>query len=189
MPRPLITILMNLTVTAACLAKTAVGDWQSVQQDIPRGWQITVVTSFTFPCIFEQADDEELICRPLQRNREAPETDKIRLRRDRIREIRVERREGAKMLAGAADGGGLGAGLGRGARRGRKRAFGVHVRPRRRVSGSSVRPQPAYRAREGDLSAAKDRLSRRIQRGDRGYRANRTVIFAPDGTCEPARGD
>jgi hypothetical protein len=103
---------MNLTVTAACFAKTTVGDWQSVRQDIPRGWQITVVTSFTFPCTFEQADDDELVCRPLQRNLEAPETDKIRIRRDRIREIRVERREGANMLAGAAGGGGLGAVLG-----------------------------------------------------------------------------
>ena len=112
MPRLLITIVMNLTVTAACFAKTAVGDWQSVQQDIPRGWQITVVTSFTFPCIFEQADADELVGRPLQRNPGASETDKIRIRRDRIREIRVERREGANMLAGAAGAGGLGAVLG-----------------------------------------------------------------------------
>src|SRR6266496_2058982 len=105
MPRLLITIVMNLTVTAACFAKTAVGDWQSVQQDIPRGWQITVVTSFTFPCIFEQADADELVGRPLQRSPGASETDKIRIRRDRIREIRVERREGANMLAGAAGAG------------------------------------------------------------------------------------
>jgi hypothetical protein len=54
--------LMAVTLTAAAFAKGPVGDWQTVQQDIPRGWQITVVTAFTFPCIFEQANEQELVC-------------------------------------------------------------------------------------------------------------------------------
>lgn len=97
--------------TGAGFAKAPIGDWQAVQQDIPRGWQITVATSFTFPCIFERADKDELVCQPLNRGR-LSDPDEIHLRRDRIREIRVERRDGANMLAGAAGGSGVGAILG-----------------------------------------------------------------------------
>src|SRR5437868_4938776 len=56
-----VAILMPLTA----FGKTPIGDWQTVQQDIPRGWQITVVTSFTFPCIFQQATGEDLVCRSI----------------------------------------------------------------------------------------------------------------------------
>jgi hypothetical protein len=110
--RPLTTLAFLFILAGTGLAKSPVGDWQAVQQDIPRGWQITVVTSFTFPCIFEQADKDELVCQALQRNRRDSEAGEIHLRRNRIREIRAERRDGADMLAGAAGGGGLGAVLG-----------------------------------------------------------------------------
>jgi hypothetical protein len=103
-----VAILMPLTA----FGKTPIGDWQTVQQDIPRGWQITVVTSFTFPCIFQHATGEDLVCRSIPHNRTDSESGEIHVRRGRIREIRVERREGANMLAGAAGGGGLGAILG-----------------------------------------------------------------------------
>lgn len=98
-----------ILVTLPAFGKTPIGDWQVVRDDIPRGWQITVVTSLSFPCIFERASADELICDPLHRKQEA---DEIHIRRERIREIRVERREGANMLAGTGGGGGLGAILG-----------------------------------------------------------------------------
>jgi hypothetical protein len=103
--------LMTFIVTGASFAKEPVGDWQTVQNDIPRGWQITVVTAFTFPCIFEQANDKELVCEQLH-HRWGAENNDIHVRRDRIHEIRVEKREGANMLAGAAGGGIAGALLG-----------------------------------------------------------------------------
>jgi len=111
MRNSMLLVLMTSIVTTTSFAKAPVGDWQTVQQDVPRGWQITVVTAFTFPCIFMQANDTELICEPLQ-HRWGSESNEIHLRRDRIREIRVERREGANMLAGAAGGGVAGALLG-----------------------------------------------------------------------------
>jgi len=104
-------LLMTFIVTASSFAKGPVGDWQTVQQDIPRGWQITVVTTFAFPCIFQQANDNELVCEQLH-HRWGAENNDIHVRRDRIHEIRVERREGANMLAGAAGGGAAGALLG-----------------------------------------------------------------------------
>jgi hypothetical protein len=97
--------------TSTVFSKSPVGDWQSVQ-DIPAGWQITVVTTFTFPCIFERASDDELICRQLDRRADLAELHEIHSRRDRIREIRVEKRNGANSLAAAGLGGGVGAGFG-----------------------------------------------------------------------------
>jgi hypothetical protein len=111
-------VAMSLAFTAGGFASSPVGDWETVQHDIPRDWQITVETSFAFPCIFEQATSEELICRspehrqPWWEERERRANAEIRVRRDRIREIRVERRQGANMLAGAAAEGGLGAVVG-----------------------------------------------------------------------------
>ncbi len=112
MRNTLMIVLLNCSLTAVSFAKSSVGDWQSVQQDIPRGWQITVVTSFTFPCVFQQANEQELVCRQLDRHREESDREEIHIRRDRIHEIRVERRDGSNMLAGAAGGGAAGAGLG-----------------------------------------------------------------------------
>jgi len=106
-----LTILLSITLlSGAAWARSSVGDWQSVQ-DIPAGWPIIVVTEFTFPCSFAEASDQELTCKPLQH---APDRDArdIHVRRDRIREIRVERRDGANMLAGAGAGGALGSLLG-----------------------------------------------------------------------------
>jgi len=48
----------------------------------------------------------------LQHHPEASKDRETHVRRDRIREIRVERREGANMLAGAAGAGSIGAVLG-----------------------------------------------------------------------------
>jgi hypothetical protein len=104
-------ISMNLVLAGIAFAKSPVGDWQTVQ-DIPQGWQIVVVTEFTFPCVFVRASDDELICEPLRRSRSDSGPREIHTRRDRIREIRVERRDGANMLAGSALGGGTGAGFG-----------------------------------------------------------------------------
>jgi hypothetical protein len=110
--RRLLKLLFSLgLLSGIALARSTVGDWQSVQ-DIPTGWPITVVTEFTFPCIFAQASDQELICKPVQRNGAAVEPREIHVRRDRIHEVRVERRDGANMLAGAGGAGGLGAILG-----------------------------------------------------------------------------
>jgi len=104
-------LLMSFIVTGSSFAKGLVGDWQTIKEDIPRGWQITVVTAFAFPCIFEQANDKELVCEQLH-HRWGSENNDIHVLRDRIREIRVEKREGANMLAGAAGGGVAGALLG-----------------------------------------------------------------------------
>ena len=97
-------------LTAVSFAKSTVGDWQAVQQDIPTGWQIVVVTSMTFPCVFEKADEKELVCKRLDRAN-ANEAE-IHIRRERIHEVRVEKREGANMLAGGGAGAGLGSILG-----------------------------------------------------------------------------
>ena len=97
--------------TTAVLAKSPVGDWQSVE-DIPTGWQITVVTTFTFPCIFARASDSELVCGQLDRHSHVTDSDEIHVRRGAIREIRVEKRNGANSLAAAGLGGGIGAGFG-----------------------------------------------------------------------------
>lgn len=101
-------ILLICTFSATCFAKSPVGDWQAVQQDIPRGWQIIVVTSMTFPCVFEKATEQELVCTQLDRRTGADDAE-IHIRRERVREVRVERREGANMSAGAAGGGAIGA--------------------------------------------------------------------------------
>jgi hypothetical protein len=110
MRKPIMLFLSTFIVTAS-FAKGPVGDWQTVEEDVPHGWQITVVTAFSFPCIFQQANDNELVCEPLHHRWGAEDND-IHIRRDRIREIRVEKREGANMLAGAAGGGVAGALLG-----------------------------------------------------------------------------
>jgi hypothetical protein len=92
-------------------AKSPAGDWQSVQ-DIPAGWQITVVTTFTYPCIFESADTDELTCRQLDRYGSGADLPEIHVPRSRVREIRVEKRGGANRLTAAGLGGGVGAGFG-----------------------------------------------------------------------------
>jgi hypothetical protein len=112
MRKTLMTAVLSFVLVGASFARSSVGDWQTVRQDIPRGWQITVVTSFTFPCVFQQATDQELICSPLDHDRRGSDNGEIHVRRDRIREIRVEKREGANMVAGAAGGAGLGTLLG-----------------------------------------------------------------------------
>lgn len=101
--------LLAVLAAAPALAKAPVGDWEVVEQDVPRGWEITVVTSLSFPCVFARATADELVCNPVRRSGNDSE---IHVRRERIREIRVERREGSNMLAGAAGGGGLGSILG-----------------------------------------------------------------------------
>src|SRR3954469_19102935 len=104
-------LLMSFLLAGSSFAKEPVGDWQAVQNDIPRGWQITVVTAFAFPCVFEQANDKELVCEQLH-HRWGSENNDIHILRDRIREIRVEKREGANMFAGGIGGGVAGAVLG-----------------------------------------------------------------------------
>src|SRR5262245_540754 len=89
-------------------AKAPSSDW-AVVEDIPAGWRIAVVTEFTFPCVFVHATADEMVCRIPQRRwdeRDLPET---RVRRYRIREIRVDRRNGANAVMGGAVGGGTGA--------------------------------------------------------------------------------
>lgn len=91
-----------------CSAKTPSSDW-NVVEDIPTGWRIAVVTEFTFPCVFIRASADEIICRiPEHRwdERGLPET---RVGRDRVREVRVDRRNGANALMGGAVGGATGA--------------------------------------------------------------------------------
>jgi len=109
--RKLLTLFLLICVCAtASFGKSPVGDWQAVRQDIPTGWQIIVVTSMTFPCVYESANDQELVCKRLDRaNVNEAE---IHIHRERIREIRVEKRQGANMLAGGAAGAGLGSILG-----------------------------------------------------------------------------
>jgi len=111
MNKTLAIALLSCIPATASFAKSSVGDWQNVQQDVPRGWQIIVVTTLTFPCVFVQATDQELVCDPLDR-RGGSDGGRIRVRRECIREIRAEKREGANMLAGAGGGAGLGAILG-----------------------------------------------------------------------------
>jgi len=109
--RKLLTLFLLICMCAtASFGKSPVGDWQAVQQDIPTGWQIIVVTSMTFPCVYESANDQELVCKRLDRaNANQAE---IHIRRERIHEVRVEKRQGANMLAGGTAGAGLGSVLG-----------------------------------------------------------------------------
>src|SRR6266496_6661788 len=108
--RLLMICLLSLFTTTV-FAKSPIGNWQSVE-DIPTGWQITVVTTFTFPCIFVRASDSELVCGELDRHAHVSDSDEIHVRRGAIREVRVEKRNGANSLAAAGLGGGLGAGFG-----------------------------------------------------------------------------
>ena len=112
MQRIIPIFLITVVAASQSFAKGSIGDWQTVQQDIPRGWGIEVVTSMTFPCEFDRATENELICMPIQRGRRESDDAEIHVRRDRIREIRAEKREGANMLAGGGTGAGLGAILG-----------------------------------------------------------------------------
>lgn len=95
-------------LTAAVWAKAPSSDW-AVVEDIPPGWRIVVVTEFTFPCIFVHASHDELVCRIPQRHWEERNLPETRVRRDRIREVRVDRRNGTNALMGGAIGGGAGA--------------------------------------------------------------------------------
>jgi hypothetical protein len=110
MPKTLMLILLICTCATASFGKSAAGDWEAVQQDIPTGWPITVVTSMTFPCIYESANGQELVCKRLDRAN--ANDSEIHIRRERVHEIRVEKRQGANMLAGGAAGAGLGSILG-----------------------------------------------------------------------------
>src|SRR3989449_5137736 len=92
--------------TTTVYAKSQIGDWQSVE-DIPTGWQITVVTTFTFPCILARASDSELVCGQLDRHSHVKDSDEMHVRRGAIREIRVEKRNGANSLVAAGLGGGI----------------------------------------------------------------------------------
>ena len=103
---------MTVIAVSQSFAKDSIGNWQTIQQDIPRGWGIEVVTSMTFPCKFDHATENELICTPIQRARRDSDDAQIHVRRDRIHEIRAEKREGANMLAGGGTGAGLAAILG-----------------------------------------------------------------------------
>lgn len=105
-------LIVVLLATTGAWAKAPKNDWQVVREDIPKGWQITVTTSFAFPCVFQRATADELVCTPISHNREPAGTSEMHIRRERVREIGAERREGANMLAGAAGGGGLGSLLG-----------------------------------------------------------------------------
>src|SRR3954452_9731114 len=99
MRNAMILPLMAVTLTAAAFAKGPVGDWQTVQQDIPRGWQVTVVTAFTFPCIFEQAKENELVCEQIH-HRWGAENNDIHVPRGRIQKIPVERGQCTKVSGG-----------------------------------------------------------------------------------------
>src|SRR5579863_1213557 len=173
MRRLLILLLFFALLSGLASARSSVGDWQSVQ-DIPAGWQITVVTEFTFPCIFAQASDQELICTPLQRAGTATERRDIHVRRDRIQEVRVERRDGTNMLAGAGGGGALGAVLGvvlvagargpaaflfglGGASLGARTGQGLHILHgkviyRRSVPGKNANAAPAQNLAKGPIA-------------------------------------
>jgi len=108
---PLLLIPLLALFTSTVFAKSPIGDWRSVE-DVPTGWQITVVTTFTFPCIFVRASDSELVCGQLDRHAHVSNSDEIHVRRGAIREIRVEKRNGANSLAAAALGASAGAGFG-----------------------------------------------------------------------------
>jgi len=102
-------------------AKTPSSDW-NVVEDIPTGWRIAVVTEFTFPCVFVRASADEIICRIPQHRWNERDLLETRVRRDRVREVRVDRRNGANALIGGAVGGATGAILGVMANTGTKNA-------------------------------------------------------------------
>src|SRR5215471_12621537 len=70
---------------------------------------MAVVTEFTFPCVFVRASADELVCRIPRRRWDEHDLPETHVRRDRIREVRVDRRNGANALMGGAVGGGTGA--------------------------------------------------------------------------------
>lgn len=86
------------------------GDWQAVQ-NLTIGTLISVKTSRRYPCLFDSATQDDLICKPpdhrllgLPRTMTFP-------RRD-IREVRIERNQGKDAWIGAGMGAGAGAAIG-----------------------------------------------------------------------------
>jgi len=106
--RTLLVIFTVWLLTGISWAKAPSSDWDVVE-DIPTGWRIAVVTEFTFPCVFVRATAEEMVCRIPQRRWDERDLPDTRVRRDRVREVRVDRRNGANALMGGAVGGGTGA--------------------------------------------------------------------------------
>ena len=106
--RTLQTIFMVSFLAVISWAKAGSSDWRAVE-DIPTGWRIAVVTEFTFPCIFIHASADEVVCRIPQRHWDEPNLPETHVRRDRIREVRVDRRNGTNALMGGTIGGGAGA--------------------------------------------------------------------------------
>lgn len=107
-------------------AKAPSSDWDIVE-DIPTGWRIAVVTEFTFPCVFVRASADELVCRIPQHHWNECDLPETRVRRDHVREVRVDRRNGANALMGGAVGGGTGAIFGAIANAGARGAYGLGV--------------------------------------------------------------
>lgn len=107
---PLFTLLFFLS---AAYAQT--GDWQAVKS-VPAGSPISVRERHQrIRCRFQRATDDELFCEYYVRYHAYDlGAYPVRLVRQNIREIRLER-PGDSALAGALVGGGLGAALGAGA--------------------------------------------------------------------------
>ena len=182
MRRLLMLLFSFALLSGIASARPSVGDWQPVQ-DIPAGWQITVVTEFTFPCTFAQASDRESICTLLQRPGATVESREIHARRDRTQEVRVERRDGANMLAGAGGGGAFGAILGAVLVAGARGPAGYLFVLGGASLGAPHRSRFAYPSWQGDLSSAcvrqKLEFSASAESRQRNYRPNFTMILVP----------
>src|SRR5262249_385908 len=101
--RTLHTIVAVLLLAGISWGKASLSDWGAVE-DIPTGGRIAVVTEFTFPCVFVHASADEMVCRIPGRRWDEHDLPETHVRRDRIREVRVDRRNGVNALMGGAIG-------------------------------------------------------------------------------------
>jgi uncharacterized protein YcfJ len=121
-----ISLLLTLPILAS-MALAQAGDWQAVKHLQP-GTRISVqgASPFHLLCVFEHADDEQLVCELIRRGPRGASIPLERVyARKRIREVRLEHSDAANMTTGAAIGGGIGAALGASAGNGNTRVGGA----------------------------------------------------------------
>ncbi len=96
-----------LLLASSAAASRRSGSWDAVKR-LHAGDYISVKTAFPFRtlCLFVRATGDELICSPIKRGPTRTIPDRLRFRRAKVREVRMERSDNANRAAlGAIVGG------------------------------------------------------------------------------------